>query len=231
MASLSELIAAHKAAQAAQANQPGVSAVREPNGKSQTSANLDTTTTPITVPTTTAIKAPIVFSFQPKVPAPATVSPPPQTVVVEQAAKAVGTSAAPAVGEAAGAAVSSFDLQQDVTDILKTGITNVKQADLEGFRKTLEIIREAYKKELPGQDISLITSAMKNILGEVRQHEEFMKLLLPQDIGMLVRILRESYGVVLNVKVTREKKKNINKKDEDEFRSLMDGFGDLGDLG
>lgn len=115
----------------------------------------------------------------------------------------------------------------DVTNILMTGVDAISANNLDAFLNTLQIIRQAYQDFGNISDMNLVIHAMKNILLEVKQHPEFVKLLLPEDIGMLVRILRESYGIAVVQKVERSGKRKANKEDERAFEEMMAGLGEI----
>jgi len=210
MPTLSELIAQHKAKQALQEQQ--VSVTQKEEKKDEVIKN------PTSSP---PVKLNLSFVLEKKSEQTKENLPGPEQSVTGSAVSSPPTPE--------GTAVYPSDLKEDVTSILMTGKEVIDKGDLEGFKQTLDMIKEAYTNPNIGKlsDPNLIINAMKSLLLELKAHPEFVKLLLPEHVGMLVRTLRESYGIAINMKTERSKKRKENKKDLDDFKALI---GDIGPL-
>lgn len=86
--------------------------------------------------------------------------------------------------------------------------------DAEQFKVNLNMLRESFMHK------DLIAPVIRRILVDLDSHPEFEEFLAPEDCGLMVRMLRQSYGIM--VQVAQGKKRN--KKPEKE---LSVGIGDL----
>lgn len=229
MPSLSELIAQHKAATAQQSSQPATSVV-VPTKEAQNVAKPKLTFALGGSPSTNSVnsasekKAEVLAVAQSPVAAKTDAS---GAVLPLQPPDKETTAPVSLQIQSVPTAVPLAQPAFDVTNILMTGVDAIAANSLDGFRNTLQIIRQAYQDYGNITDMNLVIHAMKNILLEVKGHPEFVKLLLPEDIGMLVRILRESYGIAVTQKTERSSKRKASQADMNEFREMLDGFGEL----
>lgn len=91
--------------------------------------------------------------------------------------------------------------------------------------ETIKKLKENLKKlEDNIGDKEFVTDAISFIMKSLRQHDFLKDIMKPQDIGLMVRGLRESYGVVIKKKETRAKKVTEKQQKESE---LLDKLSEL----
>lgn len=91
-------------------------------------------------------------------------------------------------------------------------------ADEEGFRQTVAILHNVF------DNVELVMTATKNILRSLRDNPQFVKFLVPEDCGMMVRALRQSYGIVASSKTV---KKETKAKKQDTIDDVAAQIGNL----
>ncbi len=70
----------------------------------------------------------------------------------------------------------------------------------------------------------LVGDALKKIIIDIKRHPFLADILHPEDCQLMVRALRENYGITIVKKQTRSAKKEATSKDVDE---VMDMLGDM----
>lgn len=70
----------------------------------------------------------------------------------------------------------------------------------------------------------LVADALKNIMVNIKQHVFLKDILLPEDCQLMVRGLRESYGVTIAKKQKKRGKRDTNAKD---VEAVMEQLADL----
>lgn len=75
------------------------------------------------------------------------------------------------------------------------------EATAEGFRETLDLLANCFA------DKDMVGTVLRRIMVDLDNHPEFEEIMHPQDCGMMVKALRESYGVALIRKETNAKTK------------------------
>jgi len=93
----------------------------------------------------------------------------------------------------------SADQPDEYTD---THVAELKQA--------LDILKGSM-----GGNKELVADALKNILISLKRHTFLSDILLPEDCGLMVAGLRESYGVTIAKKQTKQKKRDATAQDVD----------------
>lgn len=112
-------------------------------------------------------------------------------------------------------------------DLLPSGLPDTLPPELVvSFRESIQILHDCFDQP------QLITDATRNILHKMAEHPEFQKLLLPQDCGLMVRALRESYNMVASSKIVNKTKRAESKSKSAQFEAAFDAisFDDLGNL-
>lgn len=90
--------------------------------------------------------------------------------------------------------------------------------DEETFRAAIGILHGVFDNP------EIVMNATKNILRSLRDNPQFNNFLVPDDIGMMVRALRNSYGLVASSKtVSKEKRKTK----QDSIDAVADEIGAL----
>ena len=89
----------------------------------------------------------------------------------------------------------------------------------------MEAIREALNiLEANITDKDLVAQSVRNVMLSLSTDPNLKDLLAPEDIGIMVRGLRESYGVAIVKKDGRRKKRDDAKVTQNEVDDLMKGF-------
>lgn len=90
--------------------------------------------------------------------------------------------------------------------------------DEETFRAAIGILHGVFDNP------EIVMNATKNILRSLRDNPQFNNFLVPDDIGMMVRALRNSYGLIASSKtVSKEKRKTK----QDSIDAVADEIGAL----
>lgn len=90
--------------------------------------------------------------------------------------------------------------------------------DEETFRAAIGILHGVFDNP------EIVMNATKNILRSLRDNPQFSNFLVPEDTGMMVRALRNSYGLVASSKtVSKEKRKTK----QDSIDAVADEIGAL----
>lgn len=111
-----------------------------------------------------------------------------------------------------------------LTDIELTGINHDSQPE-KFNEKTVAQFKAAVKTVHEHvDDKGLIGDAIKNVLSMLEEHDFLKKIVQPQDIGMMVRGLRENYGVVIQKKQTRTTKRRAG---AEEVEKIMADLSDI----
>lgn len=93
----------------------------------------------------------------------------------------------------------------------------------EDLKRSLDIIK------LQFEDRALVGQAIPHIMRSLQENPNLRALLAPEDIGLMVRGLRECYGVAVTVKVEKKAKKETVAKEKSEIGKELDGlFNELG---
>jgi hypothetical protein len=90
--------------------------------------------------------------------------------------------------------------------------------DVEGFKETVKVLYNSF--EYP----EMVGNATKNILISCRENPEFVKLLLPEDYGLMIRALRTNHGLVVSSKIAGKAKKSAKAAEIDR---MVDMLGDI----
>ena len=90
-----------------------------------------------------------------------------------------------------------------------------EQEQVEKIKNALEILKNSL------DDPDLVSEAIKNILTHLQEHPFLSDILAPEDLGMMVRGLRKSYGITIAKKKGKAKKKAANQADVDEVASML----------
>jgi hypothetical protein len=70
-------------------------------------------------------------------------------------------------------------------------------------------------------DKDMVAQTICYIMQSLQQHPTMVDMLAPEDIGMMVRGLRESYGSTIQVKEVKREKKTTKSKKLDEISGLL----------
>lgn len=89
---------------------------------------------------------------------------------------------------------------------------------VEEFKQALDILKNSIDNK------ELIADALKHIMVNLKRHVFLQDILLPEDCQLMVRGLRESYGVTIAKKQTKRTKKETNSQDVD---AVLDQLADL----
>ncbi len=71
---------------------------------------------------------------------------------------------------------------------------------------------------------TIVQNALKIILGQMKKHEFLKGILMPEDCGLMVRAMRESYGRTLTVKKERSATRQTNR---DTVDSVLDELSEV----
>ena len=71
----------------------------------------------------------------------------------------------------------------------------------------------------------LVSNAIRAVLIHVKKYPFLKDILLPEDCQLMVRALRESYGVAIVSKTTRAKKTSANQKDVTDAEDMLADLG------
>jgi len=71
----------------------------------------------------------------------------------------------------------------------------------------------------------LVSDAIRSVLIHVKKYPFLKDILLPEDCQLMVRALRESYGVAIVSKTVRAKKVSANQKDVTEVEDVLADLG------
>lgn len=118
--------------------------------------------------------------------------------------------------------------REDAGDILPPAVVqnltvegHISQPDtmvttqVEEFKKNAQLLYMKFTNR------DMIQVVMKRILVDLDEHPELREFLAPEDVGMMIRLLRENYGMAVEAKKAKVAKSGGRKKKED---------FDLGDL-
>ncbi len=86
------------------------------------------------------------------------------------------------------------------------------------FKQSLDILKNSISNK------ELVSDALKNILTNLKKHTFLNDLLLPEDCGLMVASLRESYGVTIAKKQTKKTKRDTTAQDVDQ---VLDQLADV----
>lgn len=93
------------------------------------------------------------------------------------------------------------------------------EQEIKEFRETIEVL----ENNLDHKD--LIGNAITNILKKLKAREQYRTLLLPEDCGLMVKALRESYGVAITIKKTKTASRGKKQQEVDNIvDDLLDGM-------
>lgn len=85
-----------------------------------------------------------------------------------------------------------------------TQVDSLTQEQVESFKANLEVLAETV------DDREMVGMALKSLVSSLRENPIFAEILHPEDFGLMVRALRNSYGVAITKKT--EKKETKSKK-------------------
>lgn len=91
------------------------------------------------------------------------------------------------------------------------------------FRTALDLLADNV------EDKEIVGDCVRNVLGMLKEHEFLEKILKPEDCGMMIRGLREGYGVVIQKKQTKQRKKTASAAEVDKVLEDLADL-DIGDL-
>lgn len=118
-------------------------------------------------------------------------------------------------------AAPPIDLTMTDAELSEADIIHASQLEgfdqdaLDEYQTNLSILRESLG------DQELVGQAIANLLQSMQQHSFLAKVLRPQDGGVMIRALRESYGVVIAKKSERSTKKAEKSKKIDDIASEL----------
>lgn len=97
----------------------------------------------------------------------------------------------------------------------------------EGYtQEEVEHVRNAFKLlEANMDNKEALASCVRTVVSTLQANPNTREILRPEDLGLMVRGLRQSAGILASKKQARATKKNVN---EDRVGSFMQGFKDLG---
>lgn len=82
----------------------------------------------------------------------------------------------------------------------------MSEASMDSFKENLELLRGSFENK------EMIAQVIRRVLGDLDAHPEFEEIMAPQDFGLMVRFLRESYNVALVQKEVKSKGASTRKK-------------------
>lgn len=89
---------------------------------------------------------------------------------------------------------------------------------VDSFRDSIQMLRDSFEHP------ELVANATRNILITLRENPNFIDILLPEDYGLMVRGLRESYGQVATSKTVNKEKRASAKSS---IAAVADFLGDI----
>lgn len=92
------------------------------------------------------------------------------------------------------------------------------QQDADEFRASLEILKNNLDNP------SVVGSAIRHVMTTLQEHPGFATILLPEDVGMMVRGLRQSYQTAVVIKQTKAKKTVVKNESVDAALDMMAGM-------
>lgn len=96
-----------------------------------------------------------------------------------------------------------------------------QQAEIDNIREKLQLLEDNI------DDKDIVQNALKIILTRTHEHEFLQGIFHPEDLGLMVRAMRESYGVTVTVKKQRSTKR---KQVAQDVSDVMDEISDLGEI-
>lgn len=96
-----------------------------------------------------------------------------------------------------------------------------QQAEIDNIREKLQLLEDNI------DDKDIVQNALKIILTRTHEHEFLQGIFHPEDLGIMVRAMRESYGVTVTVKKQRSTKR---KQVAQDVADVMDEISDLGEI-
>lgn len=94
----------------------------------------------------------------------------------------------------------------------------IPSKDVESFKESIAVLHGSFENK------ELISAAIANVLGSLKANPNLREILAYEDVGMMVRALRESYGVAVNTKAAKATK---TKKASAEQSEIMEMLSDL----
>lgn len=117
------------------------------------------------------------------------------------------------------------DTSTDLNLALATDFTFDSQPDefepqtIEDLQKAFDILANNFDNK------DLISDSLANILTTIRNTPHAANILKPEHFGLMIRGLRESYGVAINKKETKQKKRAASAKEVEEISGIMKDMG------
>jgi len=117
------------------------------------------------------------------------------------------------------------ELQQAPTSISAAEFNSPEQSDtinpeaIIELKQCMEILVSSFGQK------ELVSNAIRAVLIHVKKYPFLKDILLPEDCQLMVRALRESYGVAIVSKTTRAKKTSANQQDVTEAEDLLADLG------
>lgn len=106
-----------------------------------------------------------------------------------------------------------------------TQLDAVQEQELASLQGAIDLLRD--HMDVP----DLVGDSIRNVMTLIQARPYLAELMRPEDMGALVRGLRESYGVVIQKKQENRSKRAKSVQKADEFEKLMlESGGDLGNL-
>lgn len=107
--------------------------------------------------------------------------------------------------------------------VTRDTMEDLNDKDLQDFKASIQNLHDSF--ENPSQ----IVNAVRYVLMGLREHPDFKGILKPEDLGAMVKGLRESHGLVAAIKHVNKDKKSESKKKSSEMDDLVSGIaGKLG---
>lgn len=95
---------------------------------------------------------------------------------------------------------------------------NFNDKTVQQFKAGIQLLKDHI------DDKDLITDAIRNVLGMLKAHDFLKGHLLPEDMGLMVRGLRNGYGTVIQKKQTKQRKRSASNEEVDK---ILDNLGDI----
>lgn len=95
------------------------------------------------------------------------------------------------------------------------GLTEAAEKE---FRDSLSVLHNSFDHK------ELVAQAIKNVLDTLKKYPQFRAVLAPEDVQLMVRSLRQSYGFVVAEKVEKKEKKATKEKKTSEVLDALGGM-------
>ncbi len=89
---------------------------------------------------------------------------------------------------------------------------------LEDIEQSIRILQGSFENP------ELVGNAINSLVGKIQEHDFLKDILAPEAMGLMVRGLRESYGITIRKKSKTQKKREQRIKDQAEVDELLKNF-------